>query len=181
MAKSPRKAEDTRVEPNHGPVTIPAGSYDREALDAGLDAAVDTYGANRGEELGKALETARVRVEGDTSANPATLPDHKFVEVPTQLGDDGQPLRTEVIQVYDQQLEEQHVAARQPQDSSTTALLDEKGEPTDLEKARMQAVEGEGIVDAVTAPESPLSPADPPALTPTPDAGQGDETDNAQA
>jgi hypothetical protein len=169
-------APGARVEPNHAPVAIPVGSYDREKLDEGLSKAVDTYGTNREQELDRAFSAARLGEGTAVTANPATLPDHKFVEVPCEVDDAGKPTRFETIQVYDPTKADQHIASQQPIMGQVEMPVDEKGKPTDLERARMAAVKAAPVQQTNTAPRAPVveqqAQAEPPA---GPDAGKTEE------
>lgn len=166
MAKNPTR-NAPRAEPNHSPVSIPAGSYDFNALQSGLDKAVDTYD-NRDAEVAKALDSARAEGSTTSFGNPASLPDHTFVEVPTALDGDGNPVSSQTIQVYDPKKEDQHVAALQPVAPSASDVgIGDDGKPTDLEKARIAAVKAGGEDNVDTAPD----PADAPATGETTNAG----------
>lgn len=169
----PQKPE---TKPDHSPVSIPAGSYDREQLEAGLDKAVDRQGSNRDAEVRKAFESSVALVEGQPTGevNPALLPDHKLVEVPTALDDKGEPTATETVQVYDPKLADQHVGAATIVPSAAEAIVDDK--PTDLEKARTAAAKGPDLDEfagagAAAPPPPPPAPAPPPPPAPAGSAG----------
>lgn len=143
---------------NHSGVSLPAGSYDRGKLQAGLDAAADSNDTNRAAEVDKALEKSVTRVDGAAaSPNPSLLPDHKLVEVPTQLDDEKNVVATETVQVFDQDKADRHVAAQQP--VLPSRVTDDDGKPSAVEKARATAVKGDGLAEAPAVPAAPEAPA----------------------
>jgi len=81
-------------DPNSSPVTLPAGSYDMEALQKDLDRAAKGKAADYTENVEKAIDTASDNVAKEQDARD--IPGYKFVEVANKdLG------VKETIQVYD--------------------------------------------------------------------------------
>lgn len=98
---------------NHGPVTMPAGSYDLEKLQKGLDKAVDSQAKNYDAEVGKALDGARSDEIGTTP--PHLVPGNKFVEV------DGPGGTKETVQVFDPKKADEQRAASSDHGIATPA------------------------------------------------------------
>lgn len=114
--KSPEQREQEEAA-KHAPVSLPSGgSFDREALQEGLDKAVDGRTDNRDAEVRKALEKAKDDEAGHTDRGPSVMPGHKTVESEVQLapgtdvGDgktEGAVVVTERHQVFDSKAAEE--------------------------------------------------------------------------
>lgn len=87
---APKKTADQRAAreaERHAPVSLESGaSYDRSALEKGLDRAMDRQDENRDAEVRKALDGARAG--GPTAGNaPNALPDHQVMRTETMLAE----------------------------------------------------------------------------------------------
>lgn len=143
-----------------GPVSIPAGSFDTEALASGLDAAAKLPEDKRAGAIEDAIDSAR---EGDGTEvrDPALVPGHTFVDVQTPHGQERR-------QVYVPPVGQEKPAPEQP-DAEALEKANVASVKTQVAEARK-----EGDVAPVPASEPLAGPAAAPAPAAA-SAGAGDD------
>jgi hypothetical protein len=158
----------------HAPVSLPSGgSFDREALQKGLERAAAVHPDKRDAEVGKAIENARTDAAHTRGAAAGAIPGHKFVDAEVQIAPGsevgtgknketvGAVVVTEKRQVFDPASAEEGtlVSGGQPVSGSSSEVL--------------SVEESEPLADAPSVPAEDAESGEPGTTTEIP-AGDGE-------